>query len=390
MTTFVTPGVCRQEAVPPRATELATGVPAFLGFTAKGDSNAPARLTLWPQLATAFGPPRAGGYLAAAVRGFFENAGRECWVVRLDDTLDPPVALRRGLAALAPRDDLDLVCAPDVMRGADGDPAARATALEMQTAILEHCAVAGDRFALLDALPGATVDGVLAQAGALAATGGAAYPATGAGGALYHPWLRTRGGGPWIPPCGHVAGTVAGGDRRTGVHQAPANQPLDGVLDLRALLSDAEQSRLQRPPAAVNVNALRAFPGRGIRVWGARTLCSADQPEWTYVNVRRLFLTVRRWIDRHLAGVAFEPHDVFLWARIERQLGSYFTDLFQRGALRGASAEEAFFVKCDAETNPPEVREAGRVVTEIGLAPVVPGEWIVVRLIHGSAGVSFA
>jgi phage tail sheath protein FI len=146
-------------------------------------------------------------------------------------------------------------------------------------------------------------------------------------------------------------------------------------------LTDALQAALN----PIGVNAIRAFPGRGIRVWGARTLSS--QAAWTYVSVRRIFLTAIRWIERNLGGVAFEPNDPQLWNRIGRELRVYFTALFRAGALQGRTPAEAFYVKCDAETNPPEVREAGRVVTEIGLAPASPNEFVVVRIIHGVGGV---
>jgi phage tail sheath protein FI len=109
-----------------------------------------------------------------------------------------------------------------------------------------------------------------------------------------------------------------------------------------------------------------------------------------YVNIRRLLLTAGRWIERTLADVAFEPNDVLLWARIERELHAYFGTLFRHGALKGATEAEAFYVRCDATTNPPERRAAGMVVTEIGLAPTMPNELVVVRLLHGASGVTLA
>jgi len=360
----------------PRAA-LPTGVPAFLGRTSGGTVNQPVRLTIFSQLADAFGPPLPERHLASAVEGFFLNGGRECLVVPLAAG-DPEAALTAGLAALATRQDLDLVCAPDLLVDAqDLDQI-----LRMQTAILRHCAAEGDRFALLDARPGAGLDQVLAQRNGLDGDGG--IGGIGGNGALYHPWLRSMGSGRLVPPCGHVAGVVARCDQRTGVHKAPANEELEGVVDLAVGLTDADQALLN--PAGVN--ALRAFPGRGIRIWGARTL--SHQAAWTYINVRRLFLTAARWIELNLADAAFEPHDTRLWNRITRELTTYFEGLFRAGALKGSTAAEAFFVKCDGETNPPEVRETGRVVTVIGLAPGVPNEYVVVRIVHGAGGVDVA
>ncbi len=127
-----------------------------------------------------------------------------------------------------------------------------------------------------------------------------------------------------------------------------------------------------------------AFPGRGIRVWGARTLSSDSA--WSYVNVRRLLLTAGRWLERNMSGITFEPNDETLWARIQRDLTVYFNDMFRRGALKGSTPQEAFYIRCDAQTNPPDAREAGTVVTEIGLAPAAPSEFVIVRIISDATG----
>lgn len=369
MPTYQTPGVYREDVFLPPADELRTGVPAILGYAEDGDVNIPQTLTLWAQFVEKFGAPPEEGYLAGAVRGFFENGGEMCFVVCLDNTLSPQDALRKGLESLEPLNVVDLVCAPDIMASSDQEAM-------LQQMVLEHCEKTGDRFAILDSPQGATVDGVLSRRRELRGTNGA----------LYYPWVKVLDGETMVedsvPPCGHVVGVYARSDRRIGVHKAPANEILEGVLDLEADVSDAQQGRLN----PVGVNCLRAFPGRGIRVWGARTL--SNESAWTYVNVRRLFLTAGRWIERNMAGVVFEPHDQRLWARIVRELTAYFNDLFQRGALKGQTSQEAFYVKCNAETNPSEVRDAGMIVTEIGLAPTVPGEFVVVRIIHGVSGVT--
>ncbi len=371
MPTYPTPGVYREDVFLAPAAELRTGVPAFLGQAETGAVNTPHELTLWPQFGEEFGAPLSDGYLAYAVRGFFENGGQLCYVVRLDNALPPEEALRQGLAALEPLDTVDLVCAPDIMTNPAQAPA-------LQQEVLDHCDKAGERFAILDSVPDANPDEVLAQRQALRGTNGA----------LYYPWIRVLDGPAstdgFTPPCGHVAGVYARSDRRVGVHKAPANEVLEGVLDLEINLTDAQQGLLNPQ----GVNCLRAFPGRGIRVWGARTL-SGDSI-WTYINVRRLFLTAGRWIERNMADAVFEPNEPRLWARISRELSAYFNDLFKRGALKGRTPQEAFYIKCDAETNPPEVREAGMVVTEIGLAPAVPNEFVVVRIVHGASGVTIA
>lgn len=399
MASYQAPGVYQQDEFPARTAELEIGVPAFLGFAAGGPVAAAERLTVWPRFEKIFGTPAAAtGYLAAAVRGFFENRGKVCYVVRLAEGPDPPAAFTAGLRELEKIDAVDLVCAPDLFSypepepvSGDETPAAEAARriaaadaeLRMQAELIDHCNAQGDRLAILDALPGASIETVLEQRTQLAARG--SRTADGAvNAALYYPWVRPLEGSQWIPSCGHVAGAYARSDRHTGVHKAPANEVLEGVLDLEIGLASADQERLNPE----GVNALRAFPGRGIRVWGARTL--SREPAWTWINVRRVVLTAGRWIERHLADAAFEPNDERLWAGIRRDLGSYLENQYRRGALRGASARQAFYVHCDADTNPGEVRDLGQVITEIGLRPADPGEVVVVRIIHGAGGVTLS
>jgi phage tail sheath protein FI len=380
MSIYQTPGVYREDVFPEPPPELRTGVPAFLGLASKGKMNDPVRLVLWPQFEEQFGLPDKGGFLADAVRGFFENGGRLCYVIRLDDQPSFEDALAAGLQVLESLDTIDLICVPDLATLTESD-----TIYRLQRQVLAHCHKLGDRFAILDSRRGDDLEKIKKRPDELRQGG-----VSGTNGALYFPWIGLgalektgRTTVRYVPPCGHVAGVYAACDERVGVHKAPANEELAGVLDLQFNLTEAQQADLN----PVGVNCLRAFPGRGIRVWGARTLAEKNSA-WTYVNVRRLFLTAGRWIERAVAGVVFEPNDLRLWLRLERELRAYFSDLFQRGALKGGTEEEAFYVKCDAETNPPEVREAGLVVTEIGLAPASPNEFVVVRLIHGASGVT--
>lgn len=384
LTNYQMPGVYLEDVFSTPKPELTTGVPAFLGLADVGSFNSPQLLTLWPQFEQHFGQSLSNSYLAYAVRGFFENGGRLCYVVRLQDRTQS--ALQAGLEAIAPLDTIDLVCAPDIMQ-ADKDTDTGV----MQKAVLEHCQLLGDRFAILDAGNHQSIAEIQQQQQHLQSNNGA----------LYAPWLkvpsleeatgnRQQATGKSellaVPPCGHMAGIYARSDRAAGVYQSPANYVLEGVLDLSFTITNADFEQLNSESAKTGVNCLRALTGRGMRVWGTRTLSS--DPNWRYISVRRLFLTVGRWCDRHLANVAFEPNDFKLWLRIERELTAYFESLFRKGAFKGNTTQEAFFVKCDAETNPPEIRDSGTVVTEIGLAPTIPCEFIIVRLIHGSAGVT--
>lgn len=378
MTQQLTPGVLRQDVFPPQAPSFLTGVPAFLGRAA-GGPYAPQRLTLWPQFEAAYGGG-PGGFLADAVRGFFDNGGLLCQVVRLDESKPPAAALTAALETLdGLENDVDLVCAPDLVAAAPwpvGGSLDQVVAL--QRLLLRHCRERGDRVALLDGVPTTDPAVVTAQCAALSG-------ADGAFGALYYPWLWAPGGDGqlrYLPPSGHMAGVYSACDQRAGVQKAPANTVVEGVVDLQVNLAAADVGTLY----GQGVNCLRAFPGRGVRPWGARTL--ATDPAWRDVTARRLVGTIGRWIERFMTGLVHEPNDVRLWVRIMRELTAYLDGLFQRGALKGRTAAEAFFVKCDHETNPPAVVEAGVVVTQIGVAPTAPAEFITVRVIHGASGVT--
>ncbi|MEB3360463.1 MAG: phage tail sheath subtilisin-like domain-containing protein [Synechococcales bacterium] len=375
---LTTPGVYLQE-VPLRPERgLVTGVPVFLGLAQPSSLQnvplsanplpGPKMLTLWTQFGQYFNPlPKS--YLARAVRGFFENGGRCCYVLPLrENTL---AELQAGLQVVEVLDRVDLICAPDVVQNSPEE------AIEMQAAILEHCDRMGDRFAILDVFSGTDLGAIAHQKQRL----------IGDNGALYAPWIKVENVPGYLPPCGHIAGVYARSDRETGPHHAPANYVLEGVLDLSFLFSDTAWRALN-PDVGSGVNCIRSFRSRGIRVWGARTL--SQNPEWRYVNIRRLKITLLRWVEHNLADAMFEPNNPMLWGRLERELSIYCESLWEQGALQGDTAEEAFYVKCDEETNPPEVCQAGQVVVEIGLAPTIPAEFIILSLVHGSNGVTFA
>jgi hypothetical protein len=394
----LSPGVYREEITIQPAPQLNTGVPAFLGLVAEAAGrpvNQPVRLNLWAQFLQHFGATTPG-YLADSVNGFFHNGGRLCYVTPVQPaqtTTDKLAALKAALAASGTITDVDLVCAPDIAQplvehyrqgnSADFEQGKHKLVEDislLQRALIEHCDLLGNRFAILDSLPCAEPDDparcatpqdVIEQQQGLPRSANAG---------LYYPWLRLADSR-YVPPCGAVAGVYARSDQRVGVHKAPANEPLEGIVDLGYVLDDRQNGELN----ALNINCLRAFPGRGIRVWGARTL--SHDANWLYVNVRRLFITAGRWIDLNLMHTVFEPNVPALWAQIERDLTTYFNQLFQRGALKGAAPEESFYVHCNAETNPPDVRDAGMLVAEIGLAPTVPNEFVRVRIVRNATGI---
>ena len=177
-----------------------------------------------------------------------------------------------------------------------------------------------------------------------------------------------------IPPSGHTAGVYANTDLTVGVHKAPANTELVWAQALTAEISENVQGFLN----PINIDCLRAFPGRGMRVFGARTLSS--DPAWRFVNVRRLVSMIEHALLISLQWSVFEPNNVFLWHKVSLAITSFLEALWQKGALAGNSAADSFYVRCNATTNPLAVTQAGEMIAEVGVAPTRPAEFVVFRI----------
>jgi hypothetical protein len=309
--------------------------------------------------------------LAHAVHGFFMNGGTRCYVVRMQDK----TAIDTVLEKLATIDEIAIVAAPGIV---DAD---------IRDKLLTHCKqTTGDRFAILDSAETVGSETDLDLTLLDPSNPDNLLPADSDYAAFYFPWLQVadpatkilhpQGDGRiFVPPSGHMAGIYARVDANRGVHKAPANEPVLGALGLKYTISKAQQDGLNPQ----GVNCIRNLNGN-IRVWGARTLGGDLNGEWRYINVRRLFLFLRESIDQGTQWVVFEPNEPGLWAKITRNITAFLTNVWRAGALFGNTPAEAFYVKCDAETNPPEVRELGQVVTEIGVAVVKPAEFVVFRI----------
>jgi len=307
--------------------------------------------------------------LAHAVYGFFNNGGGACYVVRVGAESD----VTDALAALAAIDDISIVAAPGLVTAAT------------TKALSDHCELLKDRVALLD-----SAAEVSSTAALISPPSAGVRPQNSSYAAFYFPWLQvadpastllgTGNGQRFVPPSGHVAGVYARSDAARGVHKAPANEPLSGVLDLRYAVSRVEQESLN----GVGVNLIRPLIG-AFRIWGARTVGGDANGEYRYISTRRYMNFLRKSIDEGTQWVVFEPNTPALWQRIRRTLEDFLTNQWRNGALFGETPKQAFFVKCDADTNPPEVREAGQVVTEIGVAIVKPAEFVIFR-IHQTTG----
>ncbi|WP_201379959.1 phage tail sheath C-terminal domain-containing protein [Ktedonobacter sp. SOSP1-52] len=348
--------------------------------------------------------------LSHAVYGFFQNGGSRCFVVNVGKggSIAGGGRARVGLDVLEQIDEVAIVAAPGYTD---------ATSYDL---VLSHCERLKDRVAILDApenveditlltqaatakaqpisgtghagATGETKKGNAAEGddGTTAELGGSrgARPrqSDGGYGAFYFPWITVRD--PLspndlvdVPPSGHLAGIWARTDATRGVHKAPANEAVRGALNLTYLLTRDEQGILNQS----GVNCLRSFAREGIRVWGARTIADGSS-EWRYLNVRRLFNMIEESIATSTRWIVFEPNDRTLWKSIRRDLSAFLTRLWRDGALMGRTPQEAFFVKCDEETNPPDTIDAGMVVTVIGIAPVKPAEFIVFRISQHASG----
>jgi phage tail sheath protein FI len=289
------------------------------------------------------------------------------------------VSERTGFGGLEAIDDVTMVAVPDLMSAYQQGVVDLETVQAVQLGMIAHCELMGDRVAIIDPPPGLNAQQVkewrMDKAG---------YDSKYA--ALYWPWIKvfdpTAGRNVYVPPSGHVAGVWGRNDDTRGVHKAPANEVIRGAVTLETQITKTEHGLLN----PVGINCIRAFPGGGIRIYGARTLSS--DPAWRYLNVRRLFNYLEESILNGTQWVVFEPNDDALWARIRRTISAFLVNEWRRGALFGLTPDEAFYVKCDRETNPAEGIDAGQVVCEIGIAPVKPAEFVIFRLAQFSGGTS--
>ncbi len=404
-TSYLSPGVYVEEvdrgSKPIEA--VGTNTVGFLGESSKGPVNEPVLVTNWSAFVRTFGDfAQCSPYLAHAVYGFFNNGGSRAFIVNVgggsDETeltqanqsgekkdgkdKDKPAPVpapkagpvdkdalyigrdrgpgqRSGIKCFEEVDEIAIVAAPGQ------------TSPAVQDALLTHCETRKDRFAILDS-PESISGGIDRLP----------KPRDSKYGAYYFPWIQVYDpdkGNVYVPPSGHIAGVYSRTDSERGVHKAPANEQIRGALGLKYAVSKGEQDLLNPK----GINAIRHLNG-AVRIWGARTL--STDPSWRYINVRRLFIMVESSIERATQWVVFEPNDHRLWKRVTRTISSFLTLLWRNGALMGTAPEQAFYVKCDDETNPPDVVDAGQLVVEIGLAPVKPAEFVIFRIGQMASG----
>jgi hypothetical protein len=285
---------------------------------------------------------------------------------------DPGPGLRTGLKALEDIEQISIIAAPGL------------TSQLVQNALIEQCERLKYRFAILDPKPkpGNVAPGLIEIQNQREL-----YDTKYA--AIYYPRVfmpdPTNVSIP-VPPSGHIAGIYARVDEERGVHKAPANEVIADITGLELTVNKAEQDILNPEPD--NIDVLRDFrrEGRGLRVWGAR--CITSETVWKYINVRRLFIFLEASLDRGTQWVVFEPNDYQLWARVTQSVTEFLTRVWRNGALMGLTAEEAFFVKCDRTTMTQDDIDNGRLIMIIGVAPVKPAEYVIIRIGQWTGGSS--
>jgi phage tail sheath protein FI len=386
MPDYKAPGVYVEE-IPPLARPIAgvgTSTAAFIGVADRIDAafvGKPTKFVNWGEFSLFIKGPSpsdttpiyttANRTLALAVFGFFNNGGTACYV------LPVPAADMANLATqlqkLKPIDEIAIVAAPGVED------------VTVKKQLMEHCLEMQDRVAVLDGVRAPASDSTPADIhGGPMPTGGPTTPDEFSYGAIYFPWLKVfnplYGTGTELkyldqPPSGHVAGIWARVDAARGVHKAPANEGVRGIVGLERLIDKDKQMSLNLP----GINVIRSFGGASM-VYGARTLGGDRNGEYKYLNVRRFMNFLKESIDEGTQFVVFEPNTPALWQRIIRSASDFLYNQWRDGALFGETPKQAYYVKCDAETNPPSTRELGQVITEIGVAVTKPAEFVIFRI----------
>jgi uncharacterized protein len=386
MTTYLSPGVYVEETLPSARpiAGVGTSTGGFVGvvpntvtmpFRPGSDTDRvpvasagePQFITSWEEFKNSFGDIQANNKtLALAVYGFFNNGGTSCWVTRVVAVAGITTTLSNTLESFEPIDDIAIVAVPG------------ATSPTQHEAIMAHCEKMKDRFAILDAIESPAAVEEVAIRGGTAGENGTSPTRDSEYAAMYFPWIKVFD--PVTdslvnqPPSGHIAGVYARVDGERGVFKAPANEVIRGAMGMERMLSKGHRDKLN--PTGINV--IRGFGGN-IKIWGARTLGGKDNV-FPYISTRRYMNFLRESIDEGTQWVVFEPNTPDLWQRITRTVEDFLLVQWQTGGLFGETPKKAFFVKCDHDTNPPQLRELGQVVTEIGVAIVKPAEFVIFRI----------
>lgn len=386
MPEYLSPGVYAEE-IASRAHSIeaaSTDLALFAGVLPGDPDPEPRVVTSWQEFVDAWDSSShldlAGvaspNYLAYAAHAYFQNGGRRLCVVPVGSTSGGPqagdyaAALAASLVASRQASaDISLVHAPGASTWAQREA--------IEDVLVAHVEDEPGRFLILD--PPAAQD--LAQVRAQRARLDTSHAA------LYYPWviasdaLAAAGAASvTLPPGGFMCGIHVRTITEQGIHKPPANSVILGALDFETRLNELQQDVLNPE----GINCLRAFEGRGLRVWGARTMGS--DPEWKYINVRRYFDYLQRSLDRGTRWAAFERNDETLWSNLRSAIEAFLFDEWRNGALQGSKPEQAWFARCDRSTMTQDDIDQGRLVCLVGVAPLVPAEFVVLRITQSTAG----
>ncbi len=365
-----------------------TSITAFVGFAPEGPVDEPTHVSGVADYARTFGGGRSESTLSLAVEDYFLNGGNEAIVVRAangndkDEALVPSARNGTGVFALDKADLFNVLCLPPIARDGDLPPSAL-------TAASIYCAERR-AFLIVDPHSSWRVPSDLTS-GPHALETYASIVRENA--AIYFPRIKKAdplrtGATVSAALSGAVAGVIARTDAERGVWRAPAGEAaaLRGILGPSAPLTGEECAALE----SLGVNCLRTFPGVGTVVWGARTMegAGSSASEWKYIPVRRTALFLEESLYRGTKWVVFEENDEPLWAQIRLEVGAFMHDLFQKGAFQGSTPNQAYFVKCDADTTTKADISRGIVNIVVGFAPLKPAEFVLIKIqqIATSAG----
>lgn len=369
MPEYLAPGVYVEEVVamarPIRS--VGTSITALFGVAPKSDAyvRKPVLISNMSEFIREFLPEEStqeASLFATSVAGYFLNGGGKLYVVNLGD--ESTTISHDDMSLIDAIEDISLVAAPGYVDEAS------------EESLISHCEARKDRFAVLDTVE--KPDSINSLTKVRAAGGSRPRNSDKGVSACYAPWIETvdaiTGECVNCAPSGHICGMYAAVDDTRGVHKAPANTPLRGALGLTHAISPSEQELLN----TAGVNCIRIFED-SIRVWGARTLADASS-EYRYVHVRRLVTMISQSIEQGTRWAVFEPNDLTLWNSLRREIGNFLYNLWRYGALMGAKSEDAYFVKCDSLTTTQTDIDNGRVIALIGIAPVNPAEFVIIRI----------
>ena len=327
---------------------ISTSTTGFVAVTGRGPLLGPlTSFADFERVAT----PNLGVNLPLALRGFFENGGRRCFISQILAT-DP---LESGLAVLDAQ-AISLICCPD-------DPKIQRAAAIMAA----HCEQRKDRICILQ------------SAAPIVPIATHQPPVRSSYAAYYYPWITVPSldgsSTVTIPPSGHIAGIYAQTGVTHGVWVAPSSTPLVGVAALSQNLTTAESDELN----SRGIDPIRSFPGQGIMAWGSRTTTDRDS-DYKYIPVRRLMIFLEQSISQGTQWAVFGPNEPPLWAAVRSCVEIFLGNVWKQGALQGSTEQEAFFVRCDSTTMTQNDLDSGRLVCIVGVAPVRAAEFVIIQI----------